>query len=184
MAMRREKFAGSRAARARPSGLPTAAPAAAAAFSDPAVAAVFAAFPERLRARLLELRALILDTAKATPCVGEIVETLKWGEPAYLPKTPRVGTTVRVNALKGSADRYVVYFPCQTTLVETFRERYPETFRFQGNRAIVFAIGDRLPTKALRHCVALALTYHLDARALTVSTLVRATSSDRGRAPR
>ncbi|MGE5147580.1 MAG: DUF1801 domain-containing protein [Candidatus Eiseniibacteriota bacterium] len=134
-------------------------------FSDARVAAVFAAFPDDLRARLLELRGLILDTARATPRIGELVETLKWGEPAYLPKTPRVGTTVRINALKGSTDRFAVYFHCQTTLVETFRELYPDVFSFRDNRALVFAARERLPARALRHCIALALTYHLDGRA-------------------
>jgi hypothetical protein len=134
-------------------------------FADPAVAAAFAAFPEDLRGRLMELRHLILETAHATPPIGPIVETLKWGEPAYLPETPRVGTTVRINALKGSRDRYAAYFHCQTTLVETFRELYPDTFSFQGNRAIVLGARDRLPRKALGHCIALALTYHLGGRA-------------------
>jgi hypothetical protein len=137
---------------------------AALAFSDPSVAAAFAAFPDGLRGRLMDLRDLIFETARATPAVGAIVETLKWGEPAYLPKTPRVGTTVRLGALKGSTDRYAVYFHCRTSLIESFRERYPATFHFEGNRAIVFTIRDRLPRKALRHCIALALTYHREAR--------------------
>jgi Domain of unknown function (DU1801) len=133
-------------------------------FVDPSVERVFAALPDDVRERLMALRQLILETARTTPGVGAVVETLKWGEPAYLPKAPRVGTTVRINALKGSTDRYAVYFHCQTSLIESFRERYPQTFRFEDNRAIVFTLGDRLPVKALRHCIALALTYHLDAR--------------------
>jgi hypothetical protein len=31
----------------------------------------------------------------------------------------------------------------------------------QGNRSIVFNVADRLPEEALRHCISLALTYHL-----------------------
>jgi hypothetical protein len=38
--------------------------------SDPAVAAVFGAYPKPLKAKLLALRRLILDTAAATKGVG------------------------------------------------------------------------------------------------------------------
>ncbi len=54
-----------------------------------------------------------------------------------------------------------MFFHCQTTLVAEFRERYPAVFAFEGNRALLFRIGDPLPVDALRHCVARALTYHL-----------------------
>jgi hypothetical protein len=56
-----------------------------------------------------------------------------------------------------------VYFHCQTNLVETFRELYPE-LRYSGNRAILLDAKEKLPEAALGHCVALALTYHLRKR--------------------
>jgi len=133
-------------------------------FRDRKVRAVFDAYPPRLRAPLLKLRELILRVAAETEGVGKLVETLKWGEPAYLPAKGGVGTTVRINALKGSTDRYAVFVNCQTTLIATFRELYPGLFAFEGNRAVVFKVGDRLPVAALKHCVALALTYHLHRR--------------------
>ena len=40
------------------------------------VARAFASYPPPLRRKLMALRALILDTAAATPGVGEIEETL------------------------------------------------------------------------------------------------------------
>src|SRR5882672_5960981 len=43
-----------------------------------AVGAVFSAHPKPIEARLLALRRLILDTAKATKGVGALEETLKW----------------------------------------------------------------------------------------------------------
>jgi len=46
---------------------------------DAAVPAIFDGYPKPLRARLLALRKLILDTAKTTKGVGAIEETLKWG---------------------------------------------------------------------------------------------------------
>lgn len=119
------------------------------------------AHPKATRSALQALRELILATAAETQGVGALVETLKWGEPAYMPKTPRVGTTVRINALKGSPDRVAVFFHCQTNLVASFREQYPDLLEFEGNRAIVLPVAKALPAKALKHCVAMALTYHL-----------------------
>ena len=103
---------------------------------DPAVRAAFDAQPPALRDALLELRGHVLDAAMGSGRVGELVETLKWGEPAYLSRKPRVGTTVRINAVKGSADRYGAYFHCQTTLLESFRHIYPDAFSYEGSRAI------------------------------------------------
>ena len=129
-------------------------------FVDPAVAAAFDAYPARMRAPLLKLRELILATAAETAGVGKLIETLKWGEPAYLPSKPGIGTTVRINALKGSTDRYAMFVNCQTTLVATFRELYADVFEFEGKRAVILKAGQKLPDKAVKHCIALALTYH------------------------
>ncbi|MGO4387762.1 DUF1801 domain-containing protein [Microvirga sp. 2YAF29] len=129
-------------------------------FSDPQVEAAFKAYPVVLRKPLLRVRDLILETAYDIDLVGEIIETLKWGQPAYLPSRPKVGTTIRVDAMKAEALRYAVFFHCQTSLVSTFRELYPGEFTFQDNRALVFTVGDEFPIAPFKHCVAMALTYH------------------------
>ena len=41
------------------------------------------------------------------------------------------------------------------------RALYPGMFRYDGKRAIVFGAKDRVPLRALRHCIGLALTHHL-----------------------
>jgi hypothetical protein len=133
-------------------------------FADPSVAAVFSAYPKPLQARLLALRRLILDTAKATQGVGALEETLKWGQPSYLTTETKSGSTVRIDQLKSPANRYAVFFHCQTDLVETFRELYPTELSYGGNRSILLDAEDAIPEAALRHCVALALTYHLRKR--------------------
>jgi hypothetical protein len=130
-------------------------------FIDPEVAAVFAELPASLQPALLRLRQLILDTSAATPQVGPLIETLKWREPAYLPARPRIGTTVRINAVRGSATRYALFVNCQTKLVAIFSHRHPQVFNFDGNRAVMFDIAVPLPEAPLRDCIALALTYHL-----------------------
>jgi hypothetical protein len=133
-------------------------------FTDPAVAAAFDAYPKPLKAKLLALRRLILGTAKTTKGVGAVEETLKWGQPSYLTPETKSGSTIRIDAIKSDAGRYAVYFHCQTNLVETFRELYPDEFSFGGNRCIILDAADDVPEAALRHCVALALTYHLNRR--------------------
>ena len=130
---------------------------------DSAVGAVFAAYPKPVRAKLLALRRLIFDTAKVTKGVGKLEETLKWGQPSYLTAETNRGRTVRIERVKASAGQYAVYFHCQTNLVETFRELYPE-LSYSGNRAILLDAEEKLPETELRHCIALALTYHLRKR--------------------
>jgi hypothetical protein len=132
--------------------------------SDRAVDEVFRAYPKPLKARLLALRRLIFDTAKTTNGVGALQETLKWGQPSYLTAETKSGSTIRIDRVKSAANEYAVYFHCQTDLVETFRELYPTQLRYSGNRSIVLNAADRFPETELRHCVALALTYHLRKR--------------------
>jgi hypothetical protein len=131
--------------------------------SDPKVAAVFSSYPEPLRTKLLALRQLILDTARTTEGVGPLEETIKWGQVSYLTPETGSGSTVRIDQVKPAAKQYAVYFHCQTNLVETFRELYPE-LSYGGNRSILLDTSRALPKEALRHCVALALTYHLSKR--------------------
>ena len=132
--------------------------------SDPAVEAVFRAYPKPLKAKLLALRRLIFDTAKTTTGVGVLQETLKWGQPSYLTTATKSGSTIRIDRVKSAADQYAVYFHCQTDLVATFRELYPTQLRYGGNRSILLNAAEEIPASELRHCVALALTYHLRKR--------------------
>lgn len=130
--------------------------------ADPGVTAFFATVPAPTRERLLELRTLICATAAATAGVGQLTETLKWGEPSYAPVRPRVGSSVRLQARGDGA--VALMFICHTNLVGDFRERYPDGLTFEGNRAIVLAPGAVLPYAELGHCIAMALTWHLNKR--------------------
>ena len=127
---------------------------------DPTVAEVFASYPPAIRAKAMALRQLIYDTAAATEGVGPITETLKWGEPAYLTSESKSGSTIRIGWKKSVPNRYALLFNCQTNLVDTFRSQFPQEFRFEGNRAIVFDESDTVPLDALALCVAATLTYH------------------------
>jgi hypothetical protein len=132
--------------------------------SDPGVDAVFNQYPEPIKTNLLQLRRLIFDTAKITAGVGALQETLKWGQPSYLTTETGSGSTIRIDQVKSATGRYAIYFHCQTDLVETFRQLYPRELNCVGNRCIVLNVADEVPEPALRHCVALALTYHLNKR--------------------
>jgi hypothetical protein len=129
--------------------------------SDPAVKAAFASYPQEIGDALRDLRATILDVADAVKTIGSIEESLKWGQPAYRPIGARVGTTIRVGPMPKSDSEYALFFHCQTTLAEDFEELYPGVFRIVDNRALVFSLGDVPPDLPLRHCIAIALTYHL-----------------------
>jgi len=133
-------------------------------FKDAQVAAIFDAYPKATRAKLLALRKLIFDTAARTDGVGELEETLKWGQPSYLTPITKSGSTIRIDGIKGDDTRYAVYFICHTNLVETFRELYRGKLRFEGNRGIVLDGKESLPAQELGHCIAMALTYQLEKR--------------------
>lgn len=134
--------------------------------TNPAVARVFDAYPPGIRRELLDLRELILRTAAATEGVGELEETLKWGEPAYLTAASGSGSTIRIGWKASRPDEYALYFNCRTTLVDTFRALFPEGMRFEGNRAVVFEAGAAIPADAVAFCVAAALTNRLRGKAV------------------
>ncbi|MEM8694908.1 MAG: DUF1801 domain-containing protein [Pseudomonadota bacterium] len=129
------------------------------AFQSKAVAARFAEYDDAIRTRLLELRALIFAIAAENDEIGPIEETLKWNEPAYLNPA---GTTIRLNAHKQADDEYAFYVHCQTDLVDRYLQLYGGQLRCEGSRAVIFKRDDGLPTEAVKHCIAMALTYRLN----------------------
>ena len=118
---------------------------------------VFDAYPGNIRAKMMFLRQLVLETAKEIDSIKNIEETLKWGEPSYLTKN---GSTIRMDWKESKPDQYAMYFHCKTKLVDTFKEVYKDKFKFDGNRAIVFNIKDKVSVNELKHCISLSLTYH------------------------
>jgi hypothetical protein len=80
--------------------------------SNPAVDAIFSAYPSPVKIKLLALRRLIFDTAKATEGVGTIEEALKWGQPSYLTTESQSGSTIRIDQVEAEAGQYAVYFHC------------------------------------------------------------------------
>ena len=122
------------------------------------VAAAFSVFPDRVRARLLEVRDLIFETSARAKGVGPLTETLKWGEPAYLTEATGSGSTIRLG--RSSERECAVLFNCRTTLVDDFRSQFPDVFAYEKNRAVLLDAGEPLPEIPLSACLLMALTYH------------------------
>ena len=113
-----------------------------------------------IRNRLLAIRELIFVAAAEIPEVGLLTETPKWGEPAYLVAESGGGTTIRLGRVKSAPLDAAVLFNCKTTLIETFRARFPDEFGFDGNRGLIVLCGRPFPRNELLHCLSTALTYH------------------------
>lgn len=124
---------------------------------NPEVAAVFSKYPDHVRAKMLALRALILETAEELEEVTTIEETLKWGEPSYLAKK---GSTIRIDWKAKTPDQYAMYLQCTSKLIPTFKLIYHNIFEFEGSRAILFPIDGEISRTALKKCIAAALQYH------------------------
>lgn len=129
-------------------------------FQNPDVSHVFDRYTPGIHQQLMALRDLIFEVASEHDEIGELEETLKWGQPSYLTPQTRSGATVRVDQVRGQPTQYAMYVSCQTTLVETFRKRFPD-FTYEGNRAIIFDVTERVPQDDIKECILMALTYHL-----------------------
>lgn len=108
---------------------------------------------------MLHLRGLIFETAAATPAVGPVFETLKWGQPAYLTQQTKAGTTLRLGQPKTGG--FAIYVHCQTTVISDFRALFPDDFAYDGNRAVLFRDRGDIDDDKLRLLILAALTYHL-----------------------
>jgi len=125
--------------------------------SNPEVELVFNNYPDSVRNKMLALRKLVIETAKEIDGITKLEETLKWGEPSYLTKN---GSTLRMDWKSKKPDQYAMYFKCTSRLVETFKLVYKDIFVYEGNRAIVFKIEDKIPKDELKSCIKATLTYH------------------------
>jgi len=125
--------------------------------SNPKVKDVLNSYPKFVKHQLLHLRELVLEVASEIDGLEKLEETLKWGEPSYLTK---YGSTVRIDWKEKNPELFAIYFKCTSSLVPTFKTIYKDKFNFEGNRAIVFKLNDKIPDTELKHCISMALTYH------------------------
>ncbi len=109
---------------------------------NPELEKKYQSHPAHVRPKIAFLRELILDVASHCEGVGELEETLKWGEPAFLTPETKSGTTIRIDWKDKKPDQYSMYFNCRTTLIDSFKSLFPQAFQYEGNRAIVFGLND------------------------------------------
>ena len=126
---------------------------------DSEVEKIFNTYPKNIRVRLLGIRDLIFQVAEETDAVGDIIETLKWETPSYMPHSPKSGTTIRLSPLRDQPDKFTVSVHCQTNLISEFKAQYKK-LEYQGNRSIIFDVNQSSPIEAIKHFIYLALTYH------------------------
>lgn len=125
--------------------------------TNPKVNKIFASYPAFVQGKMQFLRDLVIETAEETEGITEMEITLKWGEPSFITKD---GSTLRMDWKDKEPDQYAMYFQCTSRLVDTFKLVFNHTFRYEGNRAIVFDLNQKIPTKELKECIKACLTYH------------------------
>ncbi len=130
-------------------------------FQSSEIEAIFSDYPPPIQNRCLHIRQLIFDIANQYPEIGPLEETLRWGEPSYIPNKTKSGSMIRLHHYPLKPFDFSVFFLCQTQLVTTFKELYPSTFHFSGNRSLDFLVSEPMPWPELQHCIFMALSYHL-----------------------
>ncbi|MDO8826174.1 DUF1801 domain-containing protein [Methylophaga sp.] len=123
---------------------------------NPDIQTKFDSYPKDARQQLESVRKLILKIA-AENALGDVEETLKWGEASFLVQG---GSAIRLDWKPKELGVIKVFFHCQTSLVETFKEIYRNEFEYEGKRAIVIPLSTNIEQVPLGHCISLALKYH------------------------
>ena len=127
-------------------------------FQLAAVENIFAAFPERHRQPLLTMRDWIFEASNENPQIGPISEEIRWGQPSYLTRITKAGTSVRLDRWH---DAHIgLFFHCQSRLGDQFQALYGDKLTIVRHRLIRLDPDAPLPETILRHCIKLALTYH------------------------
>jgi hypothetical protein len=123
------------------------------------LAAAIAPWPKAAQDQFHAIRAIVQNAA-VTADIGILNETLKWGQPAWLPQKSGIGSTLRIAYSDKHPDEIGLFVNCNSSLAEQIRTIYPNDFRFEGNRALYLPLKTPPPEQAIHHCATLTLTYH------------------------
>ena len=118
-----------------------------------------AAYTPKAQMPLTQLRKLVHETALVLPEVGEVTEALRWKQFSFV--TEKGGSTFRIDGKRDDPQKVAVFFHCQSGLIDEFKTYYSNTLKFEGKRAIILDVNEKLPEAKLRHCISLALTQQL-----------------------
>ena len=125
--------------------------------TNPEVDTIFANYPGFVQDKMQQLRQLVIETAEETAGISDLQETLKWGEPSFVTKN---GSTLRMDWKEKTPDQYAMYFQCTSRLVDTFKQVFDQKFQYEGKRAIVFQLNQKIPIEELKACIKASLIYH------------------------
>jgi hypothetical protein len=114
-------------------------------------------YPENIQEKMQNLRKLVHESAEELDSKFTLNESLKWNEPSYISKD---GSTLRMDWKTKNPNQYAMYFQCSTRLVETFRIVYKNIFKFEGNRAILFDLDEKILESELNDCIKATVNYH------------------------
>lgn len=118
-----------------------------------------ATWPDSAQSCFAQLRGIVHDVA-AQADVGPLDESLKWGQPAWRPKRPRTGSTLRIDWSPATPNRLLAFVDCKTDLAAQMDNRYPQQFHNDGRRALGFDLDAPLDRDAVWHLAHITLTYH------------------------
>lgn len=124
----------------------------------PEVRAAFDAAPPDAQRGMLCLRDLIYTVAADLPEIGNLTETLRWGQPAYV-TSKRAGASLRLGIPKSGG--FALYTHCQTSLIADFTTAFPNMDKVEGTRAIHFTDATQIDPSRHGMLVNSILTYHL-----------------------
>lgn len=112
-------------------------------------------WPTAAQRQFTSIRSRILDIAAAEQI--QLEETLKWGEPAFVPPR-KFGTTLRVALSTKVPDQMGVFVHCSTSLIEDMKALYPGNY--DGTRGLLWPMDSPAPQQSVDHLIARALRYH------------------------
>lgn len=115
------------------------------------------------RDALWACRGLFHDVASQAK-VGPLDESLKWGQPAWRPRAPRTGSTLRMGWSAGRAQHLLLFVDCKTDLAARMRDLYPDLPDNDGRRQIALDLDRPLPEQAVSHLAQMTFCYHLSRR--------------------
>lgn len=130
-------------------------------FQDNVVERKFEEYPHNVKKILMYFRSLIFRVAKQDVRIGNLIETLKWGEPSYLSENSS-GTTIRIDWKKSSPEKIYIYFNCKTSMISDIKFLFGDLFVYGGNRSLILDINNSIPVKELEYSIFMALTYKLE----------------------
>ena len=116
-------------------------------------------WPQAAQTYFSTLRDIVRDTAKVAK-IGDVTKILKWREPAWLPTTSGIGSTLRASWSPKRPEALGLFLNCNSTLPETMRSLYPTTFEFDGKRSVFLPLDCPIPIDALHHYGHLTLSYN------------------------